>query len=53
MWEIHALRAQWNDVLEHGPADASGRRFGMPIEQAKQEALRQLSAKKEEGGKQQ
>jgi hypothetical protein len=25
----------------------------MPIEQAKQEALRQLSAKKEEGGKQQ
>jgi hypothetical protein len=53
MWEIHALHAQWNDVLEHGPTDASGQRFGMPIEQAKQEALRQLSAKKEEGGKQQ
>jgi hypothetical protein len=51
MWEIHALREQWNHVLEHGPTDANGQRFGMPIEQAKEEALRQLSAKKEAGGR--
>ena len=53
MWEIHALRAQWNYVLEHGPTDANGQRFGMPIEQAKEEALRQLTEKqKAEGSKQ-
>jgi hypothetical protein len=51
MWEIRALREQWNEVLEHGPTDANGQKFGMPIEQAKEEALRQLSAKKEPGGR--
>jgi len=51
MWEIRALREQWTHVLEHGPTDANGQRFGMPIEQAKEEALRQLSAKKEAGGR--
>jgi hypothetical protein len=51
MWEIRQLREQWNEVLEHGPTDANGQRFGMPIEQAKEEALRQLSAKKEAGGR--
>ncbi len=51
MWEIHALREQWNHVLEHGPTDQNGQRFGMPIEQAKEEALKQLSAKKEAGGR--
>jgi hypothetical protein len=45
LWEIHALREQWNHVLEHGPTDANGQRFGMPIEQAKEEALRQLTEK--------
>jgi hypothetical protein len=52
MWEIHALREQWNHVLEHGPTDANGQRFGMPIEQAKEEALKQLTEKqKAEGSK--
>jgi hypothetical protein len=45
MWEIHTLREQWNDVLEHGPTDANGQKFGMPIEQAKEEALKQLTEK--------
>ena len=53
MWEIHALREQWNHVLEHGPTDQNGQRFGMPIEQAKEEALKQLTEKqKAEGSKQ-
>jgi len=54
MWEIHALRDQWNEVLEYGPTDANGQRFGMPIEQAKEEALRQLtsSSQKAESSKQ-
>ena len=46
LWEIKALREQWNDVLEHGPIDQNGQRYGMPIEQAKEEALRQLTEKK-------
>src|ERR1051326_200956 len=41
LWEIKALRKQWNDVLEHGPVDASGKRYGMPIEQAKEQILNQ------------
>jgi hypothetical protein len=51
MWEIRALREQWNDVLEHGPTDANGQKFGMPIEQAKAEALKQLTTKKETDGR--
>lgn len=47
MWEIHALREQWKDVLEHGPTDTNGQRFGMPIEQAKEEALKELTEKKQ------
>ena len=43
LWEIKALREQWNDVLEHGPTDQNGQRYGMPIEQAKEEALKQLT----------
>jgi len=53
MWEIHALRDQWNDVLEHGPTDANGQKFGMPIEQAKQEALKQLTEKQAADGRKQ
>lgn len=41
LWEIKILREQWNDVLEHGPADQSGKRYGMPIEKAKEEILKQ------------
>jgi hypothetical protein len=51
MWEIHALREQWNNVLEHGPTDANGQKFGMPIEQAKEEVLKQLTSKKEADGR--
>src|SRR5260370_33408315 len=31
LWEIKAVRDQWNDVLEHGPVDKDGKRYGMPI----------------------
>lgn len=48
LWEIRVLRKQWNHVLEHGPTDEHGQRFGMPIEQAKQEVLKQLAQKKSE-----
>ena len=41
LWEINAVRAQWNDVLEHGPVDKDGKRYGMPIERAKEEILKQ------------
>lgn len=41
LWEIKALREQWNDVLEHGPTDQNGQRYGMPIEQAKEEVVKQ------------
>jgi hypothetical protein len=53
MWEIHALRDQWNHVLEHGPTDGNGQRFGMPIEQAKEEALKQLTEKQKAVGSRQ
>jgi hypothetical protein len=41
LWEIKAVRDQWNDVLEHGPIDKDGKRYGMPIERAKEEVLKQ------------
>ena len=47
LWEIRVLRKQWNHVLEHGPTDERGQRFGMPIEQAKDEVLKQLKQKAE------
>ena len=55
LWEIKALRKQWDDVLEHGPIDQNGKRYGMPIEKAKEEILKQgLPAReqKAEGRKQ-
>jgi hypothetical protein len=48
LWEIRVLRKQWDHVLEHGPTDEHGQRFGMPIEQAKEEVLKQLATKKSE-----
>jgi hypothetical protein len=45
LWEIQALNKQWQDVLEHGPVDEHGQRYGMPIERAKDEALKQLTEK--------
>lgn len=47
MWEIRVLRQQWNDVLEHGPVDQTGQRYGMPIERAKEEVLKQLPVRKQ------
>jgi hypothetical protein len=41
LWEIKILREHWNDVLEHGPVDQSGKRYGMPIEKAKEEILQE------------
>jgi hypothetical protein len=47
MWEIKALKDQWKYVLENGPTDANGQRFGMPIEQAKAEVLKQMATRKQ------
>jgi hypothetical protein len=47
LWEIQKVREQWNDVLEYGPVDQNGRRYGMPIEKAKEEILKQLPVKKQ------
>ena len=53
LWEIRVLRQQWDDVLKNGPTDASGNRYGMPIEQAKQQVLQQLAGQPNTaGGKQ-
>jgi hypothetical protein len=41
LYEIKILRQHWNDVLEFGPVDQSGKRYGMPIEKAKEEILKQ------------
>ncbi len=40
LWEINELRKQWNDVLQNGPVDKDGKRYGMPIEKAKEEILK-------------
>lgn len=52
MWEIQVLRNQWQDVLKKGPVDNKGQRYGMPIEQAKEEILKQLPVRKPESIKQ-
>jgi len=41
LYEINILRRHWNDVLQNGPVDQGGKRYGMPIEQAKEEILKQ------------
>lgn len=45
MWEMEVLRKNWEKTLKEGPVDEHGQRFGMPITQAKEEALKQLTAK--------
>lgn len=55
LWEIKILREQWNDVLEQGPVGQNGRRYGMSIEKAKEELLKQglpVRGQKAEGNKQ-
>jgi hypothetical protein len=41
LYESNILRRHWKAVLENGPVDQSGRRYGMPIEEAKEEILKQ------------
>jgi hypothetical protein len=41
LWEIKVLNERWHDALEHGPIDEHGKRFGMPIDKAKEEVLKQ------------
>jgi len=55
LWEIRSLRAQWQDILEHGPIDQNGQRYGMPIEDAKKKILEQglpVREQRPESGKQ-
>jgi hypothetical protein len=47
LWEIKVLRAQWEDVLKNGPVDQNGQRFGMPIEKARDEVLKDLKVRKQ------
>jgi hypothetical protein len=46
MWEIRVVRDQWNDVLKNGPVDENGQRYGMPIDKAKEEVLKQMEQQK-------
>jgi hypothetical protein len=41
LYEINILRRHWNEVLKNGPVDESGKQFGLPIDKAKEEVLRQ------------
>jgi len=50
LWEIKVLRRQWKDTLEKGPVDQNGQRYGMPIERAKEEVLKQLPVRKADSG---
>ena len=43
LWEIRVVRDQWNDVLQNGPVDENGQRYGMPIEKAKEEVVKQMA----------
>lgn len=47
LWEIKVVREQWETVLKYGPVDQNGQRYGMPIEKAKEEVLKQLPARKQ------
>ena len=47
MWEIRVLRDQWDAVLKNGPVDQNGQHYGMPIEQAKEQVLKQLGERKQ------
>ena len=42
LWEIKALREEWKKTLEQGPVDQNGTHYGMSIEKAKEEVLKQL-----------
>jgi hypothetical protein len=50
LWEIRVARDQWDDVLKNGPVDQNGQRYGMPIETAKQEFLKQQATQQQKAG---
>ena len=39
--ELKIVQQRWEDVLENGPIDDKGQRFGMPIEEAKKRIVMQ------------
>jgi hypothetical protein len=41
LWEIHVLRRQWENQLEQGPKDSSGKPVGLPIDEAMKKVLEQ------------
>lgn len=47
LWEIKVVREHWEDVLKNGPMDQNGQRYGMPIEKAKEEVLKELKVRKQ------
>lgn len=46
--ELKVVQEKWKDVLEKGPVDEQGQRYGMPIEEAKKKIVEQgLPARKQ------
>ena len=46
--ELKVVQEKWRDVLEKGPVDEKGQRYGMPIEEAKKKIVEQgLPARKQ------
>jgi hypothetical protein len=41
LYEINILRQHWDAVLKNGPVDQSGKPYGLPIDKAKEEVLKQ------------
>ena len=41
LFEMRVLREKWEKDLKEGPVDQNGKRYGMPIERAKEEILKQ------------
>ncbi|MEO8434200.1 MAG: hypothetical protein ABI596_04850 [Pyrinomonadaceae bacterium] len=39
--ELKVVQEKWKDVLEKGPIDEKGQRYGMPIEEAKKKIVEQ------------
>lgn len=39
--ELKVVQEKWKDVLEKGPVDEKGQRYGMPIEEAKKKIVEQ------------
>ena len=53
--ELKVVQQKWKDVLEKGPVDEKGQRYGMPIEEAKKKIVEQglpVREQKAEGKKQ-